>query len=74
MKTMPHRLHPTGRGVQPEPIATTYWERLDQKLQIVLKGAPAYSSKAPDANHLRLLVRTIDELRSQVELESLTPD
>ena len=30
MKLVPPRLHPAGE--QPEPIATTYWERLDQKL------------------------------------------
>ena len=35
---------PVHRGsshtVQPTPIATTYWERLDQKLQWVLEGGP----------------------------------
>ena len=55
----------------PPAIATDYWSRLDQKLQWVLEGAPAYWSKAPDAHHLRLFVRTIDELRSQVEAEGL---
>ena len=55
----------------PPRIKTTYWERLSQKLEIVLEGAPAYWSKAPDAHHLRLFVRTIDELRSQVEAEGL---
>ena len=57
----------------PTRIKTTYWERLSQKLEIVLEGAPAYWSKAPDAHHLRLFVRTIDELRSQVEAEGLRP-
>ena len=55
----------------PQSIATTYWERLSQKLEMVLEGAPAYWSKAPDAHHLRLFVRTIDELRSQCEMEGL---
>ena len=55
-----------------QSIATTYWERLSQKLEMVLEGAPAYWSKAPDAHHLRLFVRTIDELRSQVEAEGLS--
>ena len=55
----------------PTKIKTTYWERLSQKLEMVLEGAPAYWSKAPDAHHLRLFVRTIDELRSQVEAEGL---
>ena len=53
------------------PIATDYWQRLSDKLSFVLDGAPAYWSKAPDAHHLRLFVRTIDELRSQVEAEGL---
>ena len=59
--------------VQPEPIATTYWERLDQKLQWVLEGGPAYWQEPPNPQRLRLFVRSLDELRSQVELEGLTP-
>jgi len=55
----------------PPPIATDYWQRLSDKLSFVLEGAPAYWSQAPDAHHLRLFVRTIDELRSQVEAEGL---
>ena len=55
----------------PLEIKTTYWDRLSQKLEMVLEGAPAYWSQAPDAHHLRLFVRTIDELRSQVEAEGL---
>ena len=58
---------------QPEPIAEDYWQRLSDKLTFVLDGAPAYWSKAPDPQRLRLFVRTLDELRSQVELEGLTP-
>ena len=54
-----------------DPIAKDYWQRLSDKLSFVLDGAPAYWSKAPDAHHLRLFVRTIDELRSQVEAEGL---
>ena len=57
----------------PEPIATTYWERLDQKLQWVLEGGPAYWQEPPNPQRLRLFVRSLDELRSQVELEGLTP-
>ena len=38
MKPVPPRLHPAVE--QPDPIATTYWGRLDQKLQWVLEGAP----------------------------------
>ena len=57
----------------PPEIATTYWARLDQKLQWVLEGAPSYWSEAPDPQRLRLFVKTIDELRQQVELEGLEP-
>ena len=58
---------------QPDPIATTYWERLDQKLQWVLDGGSAYWQEPPNPQRLRLFVRSLDELRSQVELEGLTP-
>ena len=57
----------------PPEIATTYWERLDQKLQWVLDGGPAYWQEPPNPQRLRLFVRSLDELRSQVELEGLTP-
>ena len=57
----------------PRPIAATYWERLDQKLQWVLEGGPAYWQEPPNPQRLRLFVRSLDELRSQVELEGLTP-
>ena len=71
MKPVPPRLHPAGD--QPEPIATDYWSRLDQKLQWVLEGGPAYWQEPPNPQRLRLFVRSLDELRSQVELEGLTP-
>ncbi len=58
---------------EPEPIANDYWERLAEKLSFVLEGAPAYWAKAPDAHHLKVFVRTLDELRSQVEAEGLEP-
>ena len=57
----------------PPEIATDYWSRLDQKLQWVLEGAPAYWSQAPDPQRLRLFCRTLDELRGQVEAEGLEP-
>ena len=59
--------------VQPDPIATTYWERLDQKLQWVLEGGPVYWQQPSDPQRLRLFCRTLDELRRQVEMEGLTP-
>ena len=66
-----HRLDPP--GVQPEPIATTYWERLDQKLQWVLEGGPVYWQQPSDPQRLRLFCRTLEELRSQCEMEGLKP-
>ena len=54
---------------EPEPIPQDYWERLAEKLNIVLQGGPAYWSLEPDAHHLKVFVRTLDELRSQVEME-----
>ena len=71
IEPVPHRLDPP--GVQPEPIATTYWERLDQKLQWVLEGGPVYWHREPNPHQLMLFCRTIDELRSQCEMEGLKP-
>ena len=56
----------------PPAIATMYWERLNQKLEWVLEGAPAYWSEPSNPQRLRLFCRTIDELRSQVELEGFS--
>ena len=58
---------------QPEPIAEDYWSRLLQKLTYVLDGAPFYWSRQPNAHQLMLFTKTLDELRSQVELEGLEP-
>ena len=58
---------------QPEPIAEDYWDRLLQKLNFVLDGAPAYWTEAPDPQRLMLFCKTIDELRSQCEAEGLEP-
>ena len=55
----------------PPAIATTYWERLNQKLEWVLEGAPVYWSEPSNPQRLRLFCRTLDELRSQVEAEGL---
>ena len=57
----------------PPEIATDYWDRLDQKLQWVLEGAPVYWQREPNAHQRMLFCRTIDELRCQVELEGLEP-
>ena len=57
----------------PQPIATDYWERLQDKLSVVLDGAPFYWQREPNPAQLRLFCRTLDELRSQVDLEGLNP-
>ena len=56
---------------QPDPIATDYWSRLDQKLQFSLGAGPVYWQQPSDPQRLRLFCKTIDELRSQVEAEGL---
>jgi len=65
----------TPRGAEvPAPgreIATTYWERLNQKLEFSLGAGPVYWQQPSDPQRLRLFVRTIDELRRQVEAEGL---
>ena len=53
----------------PEPIPQDYWERLAEKLSFVLECAPAYWALEPDAHHLKVFVRTLDELREQCEME-----
>ena len=58
---------------QPEPIAEDYWGRLLQKLTYVMDGAPFYWSREPNAHQLMLFTKTLDELRSQLELEGLSP-
>lgn len=57
----------------PPAIATTYWERLSQKLEMVLEGGPRYWHREPNPHQLMLFCRTIDELRQQCELEGLEP-
>ena len=57
----------------PPEVETTYWDRLSQKLEMVLEGLPAYWSEVPDAQRLRLFVCTLDELRAQVDAEGLQP-
>ena len=68
---------PVHRGsshtVHPTPIAKTYWERLNQKLEFSLGAGKAYWQQPSDPQRLRLFCKTIDELRSQVELEGLEP-
>ena len=62
-----------GLSPEPEPISQDYWERLAEKLSFVLEGAPAYWAMEPDAHHLKVFCRTLDELRQQCEMEGLEP-
>jgi len=66
MKPGPHRF-------EAQPISTDYWQRLQDKLSVVLDGAPFYWQREPNPAQLRLFCRTLDELRSQVEAEGLEP-
>ena len=67
----------TPRGAEvPAPgreISTDYWQRLQDKLSVVLDGAPFYWQRQPNPAQLRLFCRTSDEFRSQVEAEGLEP-
>ena len=58
---------------EPEPIPKDYWQRLSDKLELALGAGPAYWQQPSDPQRLRLFVRTLDELRSQVEAEGLEP-
>ena len=58
---------------QPELIATTYWERLNQKLEFSLGAGPVYWQQPSDPQRLWLFCKTIDELRQQCEMEGLEP-
>ena len=57
----------------PPDIETSYWPRLLQKLTVAMDGAPLYWSREPNAHQLMLFTKTLDELRSQVQLEGLEP-
>ena len=66
-KPLPARLN------NPQPVSCDYWQRLTDKLSFVLDGSPAYWQRDPDSHQLMLFCKTVDELRSQVELEGLAP-
>ena len=56
---------------QPEPLAPTYWDRLQDKLSFVLSAAPSYWQEASDPQRLKLFCRTLDQLREQCDEEGL---
>ncbi|RNC85189.1 MAG: hypothetical protein ED554_13295 [Synechococcus sp. YX04-3] len=64
MKPVPPRL-------EAQPIAKDYWERLADKLEFALGASPAYWQQPTDPQRLRLFCLTLDELRSQCEMEGL---
>ena len=71
LKPMPPRLHLPGE--QPEPIVTTYWERVNQKLEFSFGARPVCCQKPSDPPLLPLFCRTLDQLRRQVEMEGMEP-
>ena len=66
-------LSPAFGVAAPEPIATTCWERLNQKLEFSLGAGKVYWQQPSDPQRLRLFCRTIDELRSLCDMEGLKP-
>ena len=57
----------------PPQIETRYSPRLLHKLAYVMDGAPVYWHREPNAHQLMLFTKTLDDLRSQVELVGLEP-
>ena len=57
----------------PPEIETSYWPRLHQKLTVAMAGSPFNWQREPNHHQLMLFCRTLDELRSQVEIEGLKP-
>lgn len=49
----------------------TYWERAAQKLSVVLDGAPAYWTEAPDAKRLKLFCHSLNLIKQQCADEGL---
>ena len=52
-------------------ISTDYWQRLSDKLEFALGAGHAYWQQPTDPQRLRLFCRTLDELRTQCEMEGL---
>ena len=73
MEATHHDFQSDAHGKEPSPISQDYWQRLADKLSVVLDGAPAYWQREPNPAQLRLFCQTLDELRGQVEAEGLEP-
>ncbi|QNI82198.1 hypothetical protein SynRS9907_01354 [Synechococcus sp. RS9907] len=72
-RVTPDRPEVLAGGNPRREISTDYWQRLQDKLSVVLDGAPFYWAREPNPAQLRLFCWTLDELRSQVEAEGLEP-
>ena len=70
-RVTPDRPEVLAGGNPGREISTDYWQRLQDKLSVVLDGANYYWQREPNPAQLRLFCRTLDELRSQVEAEGL---
>ena len=57
---------------QPQSFASNYWERLQQKLDLVLLGALYYWQQDPNSNQLLLFCRTHAASAAQLGIGPLT--
>ena len=56
----------------PTPVKVDYWGRLYQKFGYLVEGLPfSWKGREPTPQELKLIVESIDELRSQVQDEGL---
>ena len=67
------QMKPEPQRLEAPHVSTDYWDRLTDKLSVVLDGAPFYWQREPDSQRLRLFCKTIDELRQQCEMEEGDP-
>ena len=58
-------------GNTPLPIATHYWQRLNDKLEFVLGAGPTYWQEQTDQQRLKKFCRSLDEHGSQGKPEEL---
>ena len=56
----------------PTPVKVDHWARLHQKFGYLVEGLPfSWRGREPTPQELKLIVQSIDELRSQVAAEGL---